>query len=44
MIARVPHLVRVEDETHEPDASFRGEHPVRPEAAPAASRAESENS
>ena len=41
MIARVPHLVRVE-ESEESDASFSGEDPARPEAAPAASRAESE--
>jgi large subunit ribosomal protein L30 len=42
MIARVPHLVRVadgsSDETEPSDASFRGEDPVRAEAAPAASR------
>jgi large subunit ribosomal protein L30 len=47
MIARVPHLVRVEDaSTTAParsDASFRGEDPVRAEAAPAASRAEGED-
>ena len=45
MIARVPHLVSVKDssdETTRPDASSRGEDPVRPEAAPAASRAEEE--
>jgi large subunit ribosomal protein L30 len=41
MIARVPHLVRV-TESGAPDASFRGEDPVRSEAAPAASRTERE--
>jgi large subunit ribosomal protein L30 len=44
MIARVPHLVRVEDaSTDEParsDASFSSEDPERAEAAPAASRPE----
>jgi large subunit ribosomal protein L30 len=42
MIARVPHLVTVKDlgdESTRPDASSRREDPVRPEAAPAASRA-----
>jgi hypothetical protein len=44
MIARVPHLVRVENSSEadagESNASFRGEDPVRAEAAPAASRPE----
>jgi large subunit ribosomal protein L30 len=44
MIARVPHLVRVEDASTDgaarPDASFRNEEPGRAEAAPAASRPE----
>jgi large subunit ribosomal protein L30 len=48
MIARVPHLVRVSEsnvssESTRSNASFRGEDPVRPEAAPAASRAEEES-
>jgi large subunit ribosomal protein L30 len=51
MIARVPHLVQVEEAASDASetatkrgrtASFRGEDPVRPEAAPAASRAEGE--
>ena len=42
MIARVPHLVRVTDASQESTASFRGEDPVRSEAAPAASRTETE--
>ncbi len=45
MIARVPHLVRVEDASTDgaaarPDASFSSEEPGRAEAAPAASRPE----
>ena len=40
MIARVPHLVRVEEQATESAASFRGEDPGRAEAAPAASRPE----
>jgi large subunit ribosomal protein L30 len=47
MIARVPHLVRVEagpvsDEARELDASSRGEDPNRSAAAPATSRTEAE--
>ena len=46
MIARVPHLVRVDAEVDDASraASLRGEDPQRPEAAPAASRAEREES
>ena len=39
MIARVPHLVRVTESESQATASG-GEDPTRPEAAPAASRAE----
>jgi large subunit ribosomal protein L30 len=50
MIARVPHLVTVDEVSTASEtaskggraASFRGEDPVRPEAGPAASRAEGE--
>jgi large subunit ribosomal protein L30 len=40
MLGRVPHLVQVEDLSPESAAAFGGEDPIRPEAAPAASRAE----
>jgi len=40
MLARVPHLVRVEDAAERPDASSSGSAPVRPEAATAAASAE----
>jgi large subunit ribosomal protein L30 len=42
MIARVPHLVAVDAQVNDAGqaASSRGEDPVRPEAAPAASGAE----
>ena len=43
MLARVPHLVEVTDARQEAAASSSGDRPVRPEAAPAASRAEEEN-
>ena len=50
MIARVPHLVHVEEANASATAgkggrvaSVRGEDPVRPEAAPAASRAEGDS-
>ena len=47
MIARVPHLVRVTESVGEAEkdgqvAAFGGEDPTRPEAAPAASRAEAD--
>jgi large subunit ribosomal protein L30 len=42
MLARVPHLVEVTDASQQPAASSSGDRPVRPEAPPAASGAEEE--